>query len=561
MRVLSLVAVLAAVPLMTTAAQAALEPADTPLARLHTLCIADAGGGGAAPTLPPIGKVGLLSGFGTGGFAVRTADKDAQAWFNHGMRLAHAFNHAEATAAFQEAQKHDPVCAMCVWGEAWSRGPTINFGISASDMKEAAALADKAVVLAKDGPEKERLLAAALQQRYADPKVKGVGDLGFAKAMDALAKRYPDDSEIAVMAADAWLIRSSLWSDNSGLQRAMSLLEGVLKGSPSDTAAIHFYIHATEMAGVAAKAEPYADHLAELAPGAGHLVHMPSHTFYQVGRYEDAAIANVRAVEVDNAHQVKIGAPPDSFRRSYHAHNVHFGIGGAMMSGDSASAMALADTFLAVQKTIKPDEGWLQLSSSSGYYAYGRYGANAAAAPAPPKDLPLAQVLWHYARGEAFVRSGDLKSAGTELAAMDTPRGAFKPMGGTADTASIVAEVARQVLTGRIAIRAGNLRSAEGAFRRATALQAKLGVAGDPPIWWYPVRRSIAATLIAEGRNDDAIKEATASLASAPNDPVALKLRAEAERKLGKTAEAERDLAQARKAWKGDVKSIDLLGA
>jgi hypothetical protein len=66
---------------------------------------------------------------------------------------------------------------------------------------------------------------------------------------------------------------------------------------------------------------------------------------------------------------------------------------------------------------------------------------------------------------------------------------------------------------------------------------------------------------LAQGRNADAAKEAAASLAAWPNDPVALKLKAEAERRLGQTADAERDLAQARKGWKGNLDAYDLKGA
>jgi len=556
MRAVSLAVLLAAIPAMT-AAEGPMGPTGW-----HTFCIADnAPAGGGAPTAPPISKIGMLPGFGTGGFPVATSSKDAQAWFNQGMRLAHAFNHAEATDAFKESEKQDPTCAMCAWGEAWSLGPTINFGISADDMKAAAAVADKAVVLAKGGPERELLLAQAVAKRYRDTAGKGSGDKAFAEAMDKLADRYPDDSEIAVMAADAQMIRVSLYNDKSGLQRAINLLEGVLRARPNDTGAIHFYIHATEMAGLPAKAEPYADKLGTLAPSAGHLVHMPSHTFFWVGRYADAADVNVKAAAVDDAHLIKMGLPPDTFRRSYHAHNVHFGIGGAMMSGEGAEALKLADTFLGVQKTLKPDEGWLQVSSSSGYYAYARYGASAEAVPAPPADRPYASLMYHYARGEAFVRKGDLASARRELGLMSTRGGTFKAFGGLSGTADMLAEIARQVLDGRIALASGDLRTADRDFRKAWSLQAKVSDSADPPLWWYPVRRSIAAVALAQGRNADAAKEAAASLAAWPNDPVALKLKAEAERRLGQTADAGRDLAQARKGWKGNLDAYDLKGA
>ena len=156
----------------------------------------------AAPPRPPAGPIchveskddpsppakALLTGYGTGGFAVTTTSAQAQAYFDNGMQLAHAFAHTAATSAFKRAEQLDPTCAMCVWGEAWSRGPTLNYTIDAKEQAEAAALADKAAVLAAGGPSKERALIAALQQRYRDGGGGGSGDYAFARAMDDLAR-------------------------------------------------------------------------------------------------------------------------------------------------------------------------------------------------------------------------------------------------------------------------------------------------------------------------------------------------------------------------------------
>ena len=230
----------------------------------------------AAPKVPM-----LLDGYGGGGFKITTSNPRAQAYFNNGMQLAHAFANKAAIEAMQEAVRLDPQCAMCLWGQAWTSGPTINFGKTEDEVATLAELADKAAGLAKtNGTDRERALIHALQLRYKNGGGGKDGDLHFAKAMAALATRYPDDKEIAVIAADAWLMTHAEtaedWKLNAGL--AMPLLEGVLKRDPDYTPAIHFYIHATEIAGVPELAEPYADRLAALAPKASHLVHMPSHT-------------------------------------------------------------------------------------------------------------------------------------------------------------------------------------------------------------------------------------------------------------------------------------------
>ncbi|CAN5309209.1 hypothetical protein BH10PSE15_BH10PSE15_17990 [soil metagenome] len=217
----------------------------------------------------------VLPGYGKGGFTVRTASPQAQAFFDNGMQLSHAFAHKAAIAAFAEARRLDPLCAMCAWGEAWASGPTINYPVDAATQVKLGKVLDSAERLAAAGPEKERRMIAALALRYRSGGGKGAGDFAFARAMDDLARAYPDANEIATIAADAGMIPASIGNNTAGLPRAVELLEGVLGRDPDYTPAIHFYIHATEMSGFPGRAEPYADKLAALAPAASHLVHIP----------------------------------------------------------------------------------------------------------------------------------------------------------------------------------------------------------------------------------------------------------------------------------------------
>jgi len=249
----------------------------------------------------------ILSGYGGGGFPIRTASPRAQAYFDNGMQLAHAFAHKAAIQAFHESARLDPNCAMCVWGEAWAAGPTINYPIPPEDQAKLAAMVVRAQALSLNAPPKERELIAALALRYQNGGGRGAGDRAFAEAMATLAAKYPIDDEIAVMAADAWMIPSAQTNSSANMGKAVALLEEVLKRNPDYTPAIHFYIHATEIAGYPERAEPYADRLALLAPSAAHLVHMPSHTYYHVGRYQDAADANVKAVALGIANAKRLG--------------------------------------------------------------------------------------------------------------------------------------------------------------------------------------------------------------------------------------------------------------
>lgn len=479
----------------------------------------------AAPKSPMI-----LEGYGSGGFPITTANARAQAYFNNGMQLAHAFAHTAAVAAMQEAERLDPGCAMCVWGEAWAAGPTINFGKSEDEVAKLAELADNAAALAKaHGTDHERALIHALQLRYKEGGGGKTGDLNFARAMAGLASHYPDDKEIAVIAADAWLMtkadNAEEWKLNAGL--AIPLLEGVLKRDPDNTPAIHFYIHATEFAGVPEKAEPYAERLAALAPKASHLVHMPSHTFYWVGRYQDAANTNMRAVElgIDNAKRLGLPPPDGVWGLPYHSHNVTFGLGGALEAGDADIALKLGRPLVVRSQARTDGSPFSQMIAANGYYALARFADPAEILALPEPKLPILQAAWHYARGEAFSRRNDSTSVRKEAAAIHGITGDLSKDDGSLQ-AQTVTFIARNVLMGRAAMIEHHHEDAMIAFAQAAELQEAndFRLVADPPAWYYPIRRDVAQALFARGDLAGARREAEAALKYRPKDPGTLLL-------------------------------------
>jgi tetratricopeptide (TPR) repeat protein len=484
----------------------------------------------AAPKVPM-----LLDGYGSGGFRITTGSPQAQAYFDNGMQLAHAFAHKAAIEAMTEAVRVDPKCAMCLWGQAWTSGPTINFGKSEDEVARLAEMADRAADLAKvTGTERERALIHALQLRYKNGGGGKDGDLHFAKAMAALASRYPDDNEIAVMAADAWLMTQAETAEDWKLnaQLAMPLLEGVLKRAPDYTPAIHFYIHATEIAGVPALAEPYADRLAALAPRASHLVHMPSHTYYWVGRYEDAARTNMRAVElgIDNAKRLGLPPPNGVWGLPYHVHNVTFGLGGAIQAGDADIALRLGRPLVAMAGTREDGGAHMQLVAANGYYAMARFADPAEVLALPEPKLPYLQAAWHYARGEAFARRKDARGVRSEAAAIHGVTGEINPDDGSVQ-AQAMTFIARNVLIGRAAMLDNDPGEAALAFGQAAELQESddFSSVSDPPAWGYPVRRDLAVALLAQGDRAGARREVDAALRYRPKDPASLLLLAKLE--------------------------------
>ena len=397
----------------------------------------------------------ILSGYGGGGFPITTSVPQAQAFFNNGMQLGHAFAHKASIGAFAEARRLDPLCAMCTWGEAWASGPTINYTIPAADVTKLKVLADTAERRAATGPIKERRMIAALQLRYVDGGGEGSGDIAFAKAMDNLARSYPDDDEIATITADAWMIPASLREQRTNLPRAVALLETVLKRNPNYTPAIHFYIHATEMSGFPSRAEPYADRLAALAPSASHLIHMPSHTYYWDGRYQDAVDANVAAVAlgVANAKRLKLPDPPGVWQLPYHPHNVQFGVGAALLSGDAKDAIALSGPFIVAAAHYPKAPAFAQMGGGTGYFAMGRFAdpEKVMAMPDPGSAVPFMQAYRHYARGEAMARTGNATAVRAEAALIPDSVGPFRKDDQTL-VATAMMRIAKLVLTGRAAM-------------------------------------------------------------------------------------------------------------
>jgi tetratricopeptide (TPR) repeat protein len=495
----------------------------------------------------------LVEGMGTGGFRVDSESKAAQDWFNYGLALSHAFYHEDAKRAMKKAVEADPYCSLCAWGEAWALGPTLNYGLQEPMRPAALTAAEKARSLAKPGDEKAKRLADAIVARY--QKSETSTEPAFGAAMKTVSEAYPDDIELAVLATHTLLIPFR-GGDDRNLKPALVMLEGILKKRPDDTGAIHYYIHATEFDGRPEDALAYADKLGELAPAASHLVHMPAHTFFHAGRYHDAAVVNAQAIGADkgwlddggdanfpgaaSARMVK-GLPP------YYAHNLAFGLAGALMSGDAQLALKYADH---AERTW-PDTAPVQSRAypvPRTWVALARYAPDRALAVPETKGDPRFAIYRAYARGEAMLLKGDAAGARGEVKALKQVKGA----GGNAELI-----IARGVLEARIAMAEGDTARAARLFDNAAKVQeTRLSEYWDPPNWWYPVRRSVAAAYLKAGDFVRAEAEADKSLAIWKRDPMALWVKGKAQAGAGKRTEGEATLAEARKLWLGDFGSI-----
>jgi hypothetical protein len=193
-------------------------------------------------------------------YKITTANERAQAYFDQGLRLAYAFNHGEAQRAFRMAQKLDPDCAMCFWGEALVLGPNINLPMPEDAVAPAYAAAQKAKALAgKASPREQALigaLAGALRQR-SEGRPRAVRR-SLRGEMAKVATQFSDDDEIATLYAEAVMDLSPWELLEAGRPRTqpaerpiVPTLERVLARNPNHPGAIHLYIHAVEASGPA----------------------------------------------------------------------------------------------------------------------------------------------------------------------------------------------------------------------------------------------------------------------------------------------------------------------
>jgi hypothetical protein len=288
-----------------TASAAEAPPANQPVPQhQHYTATRDATKPSASGALAP-----LLNGLGSHAFPVTTGSPRAQLFVNQGLNLAFAFNHAEAGRAFREAARLDPACAMFYWGQALVLGPNINAPMAPDTEADANRLAQKAMALSGQATPREQAYIKALAMRYTgNPDDRAAADRAYADAMREVALRFPGDLDAAVMWVEAqmdlrpWDYWMPDGTPHAGTRDIVATLESVMARNPDHPQALHLYIHVLESTATPEKAEPAADRLAHLMPGAGHMVHMPAHIYQRVGRYADAADANMRAITADERY-------------------------------------------------------------------------------------------------------------------------------------------------------------------------------------------------------------------------------------------------------------------
>jgi tetratricopeptide (TPR) repeat protein len=519
------------------------------------------------------GGAPIFDGMGDYHRSISTADPGAQRYFDQGMVLAFGFNHAEAIRSFRAAQRLDDRCAMCFWGEALATGPNINVTangravMTPEEQLAAYAALARAIERKSHASPIERDFIDALAARYSATPVddREPLDRAYAEAMGALARKYPRDDDAAALFAEAWMdtMPWDYWSDDGQPKPetvpVIAALEAILARNSRHPLALHLYIHAVEASSAAERAEAAADTLADLVPGSGHLVHMPSHIYWRVGRYHDAARANERAAAVDESYIAQCNAQ-GFYPAAYYPHNIHFLWAAATMEGRSAVAIDAARK-VAANVRLEQIEQYpaVEFFATIPLLALTRFGRweEILAEPAFPSALDYSRAIRHYARGVALARTGDVEAARLEQAALAPLRDSDKVLflDGADYPASTLLEIAAELLQGEIEAATGDGEGAIAHFTRAVTVQDQLPYT-EPPFWYYPTRQSLGFALFTAARFAEAEATYRRDLEDYPHNGWSMFGLIQSLEAQGKTAEASALRAHFEASW--SMADVDL---
>jgi tetratricopeptide (TPR) repeat protein len=507
-----------------------------------------------------------LNNLGNHHHPVSTKNPLAQRYFDQGLILTYGFNHAEAIRSFQHAVKLDPEFAMGYWGIALALGPNINAPMSNEAVPQAWQALQQAIAFSKNVSQKEQAYIQALAKRYAAKPVadRTPLDKAYADAMRQVSQRYPNDPDAATLFAEALMDLSpwNFWTKDGQpttyTNEIVATLESVLKRNPNHPGANHYYIHAVEASYTPERALPSAQRLEKLVPGAGHLVHMPSHVYWRVGRYHDAVRINENAIRADESHIV--GGTRDQNAHSFYAlayypHNIHFLFAAAQMQGRSELALEAARKLVAKI----PDQAYGDIPALEDFkpmplFALVRFGKwqEVLQEPQPPSKLQYATGMWHWARGLAYVRLGQLNQAIAESEQLSkiAQTDAMKQLTlASFPKASTLLTLASHVLAGELAGARGQTDAAIAQLQEAVDIQDSLSYI-EPPSWYYPVRQNLGAALLKAGRAKEAEAVYREDLRQYPNNGWSLFGLAQSLRVQGKAKEARAAQQRFREAWK-----------
>src|SRR5215467_2552960 len=478
--------------------------------------------------------VTLVSGLSDLYHPVSTHNPQAQQFFDQGLRFIYAFNHDEAARSFRRATELDPKLAIAYWGVAEAIGPNYNDPADSDRYKKAHDAVQKAVDLSSSASPSEQAYIQAMAKRFpADPNsdLKRAAE-DYRDAMRQVVAQFPDDLDAATLFAESgmnlhpWGLWHQDGTPEAGTEEIVATLESVLKRDPNHLGAVHYYIHAVEASNDPGRALAGANKLASLAPGAGHIVHMPAHIYIRTGDYDAAVRTNEEAADVDRAY-IKATGAQGIYPMMYYSHNLHFVAMCGAMNGRYAEAKKNAELLVANVgphvKDMPPLEGFMTIPVAVEVRFH--HWNEILKMPAPDASLKTATVFWRFGRGLALAGTGKLAEADAEYkivaeAEAATPSDVIFQMP-INNKAKDIMKIAENVLGAKIAIAKKDTAGAIAMLREAVAIQDKLNY-GEPPDWFYPVRENLGGALLMSGDAAAAEKVFREDLDRNPRNPRSL---------------------------------------
>jgi len=511
----------------------------------------------------------LFENLGNLHFPITTSEDRAQQFFDQGLRLTYAFNHAEAHRSFMEASRLDPSSAMTYWGQAYALGPNINDALPLDERKiKYNEALEKAKKWASNASPKEQALIEALTHRYSGDLSMDVEELNIAymKAMEKVVKQFPQDAEVQVLYAASvmntvpWNYWDADGNPSPNIAEAKAALEKAMEINPNNPGAHHYYIHMVELP-KPDLAVPSADKLASLMPAAGHIVHMPSHIYIRVGRYLDAVKTNQAAILADEDY-ISQCYSQGMYPLGYYPHNIHFLWSAASLLGASDIAIdAAKKTAEKVPTGELVTLTFLQDFASTPLLAYTRFGKwnDILTIPSPNPEIKHLRLIRHYARGIAFIRKGNAKEAQEELDAIailkDDPE--LENLVATSHNASVaIATIAYEVVAGELAALQGDLPKAIAHLENAVSAEDNLTYT-EPAAWHIPTRQNLGAVLLKAQKFKEAEKIYNEDLDVLRQNGWSLMGLYHSLKAQGKLMEADKIKQEFDKAWKDADITID----
>jgi tetratricopeptide (TPR) repeat protein len=509
----------------------------------------------------------LLEGLGKHTHPIATKSELAQKFFDQGLALIYGFNHDEAARLFARAGELDPQSPMPHWGIALALGPNYNMPPMPEREAKAWEAIEKAIELSKSAPAHEVDYVKALVKRYSrnpedDRKQLAVD---YKDAMKAVMEKYPDDLDAATFYAEAimnlrpWQLWSLDGTPAEGTLEVLAVLENVLKRDPNHPGANHYYIHAVEASKNPERALPSAMRLGDIMPGAGHMVHMPSHIFLRVGDFERSAVVNEQASEVDRKYIEKSKAT-GIYPLMYYSHNLHFVSYVRMMQGRFADSM---DYSRRLRKNVAGAIDDMPMLAPYGAFEWlmlTRFSKwkDVLNEPEPQEKAPLLHAFYRYSRGVAYAGLGQVPEAQAERERMEAIAKKIPEEEVTmVNKARDVVAIGLAELDARIA-RAKKDGAAEIAhFTEAVGLQDKLNYM-EPPDWHHPVRESLGGALLRQGKAAEAEAVFRKDLEHNPRNGRSLFGLMEALKAQGKDVGADWVKREFQEAWQHAQTDLDI---